>query len=305
MVVQLLLVLLCALATAGADRLAQKAESTLVAQEQAAAREAFKSAAPFLDGLVQDVARVTQSLRKADTELVQMTSKKQRTTPVAGASSKTAEVAAPAASASKTILSKGSPSKVESGSKASATKKPFDVQAAVKEMDKLGPKQLPAMLSVVKGMLGAWKDKISDANRHEQSHKRSFEAEIKELEAKKRKFKNDANASIAYEHIEKYWKRQRELSHRQYHTALKLMHSGMDKFKTVMAAMNDAIAGKKPTQAELRAVGALAPPEVVLVQLQRRVREASTWAKGAISILRDAKNPRAGMGTCGASGAVN
>ena len=30
-----------------------------------------------------------------------------------------------------------------------------------------------------------------------------------------------------YDRIENYWKRQRSISHRQYHTALKIMHSGI------------------------------------------------------------------------------
>jgi len=256
------LLALCLVLGVSCDRLAQ--HGTLQEKEEAAARETFKAAVPFLDSLVQDLAKVQQSLKRADQALIQVQAK-----------------AAP-----KTVLSKGSPAK--------AKKKSFDVQGAVVEMGKLGPKQMPQMLGLVGGMYDAWKDKISAANAQEQEAKAACAKEISDLEAKKRKYKNDANATAEYDRIEKYWKRQREISHRQFHTSLKIMHSGMEKFKTVMNAMKDAVAGKKPTQAELRSVGQLMP-EVVL--LQTKMKDLRKWSVGAISILRDARNPHPGMGT--------
>jgi len=164
-------------------------------------------------------------------------------------------------------------------------KKPvFDVGAAVQQMGKTT--QLAPMLGLVSGMYDAWKDKISDANKHEQDSKKEFNAEIKELEAKKAKFKGDANGTKTYDNIEKYWQRQRSISHRQYHTALKLMHGGMEKFKTVMGAMKDAAAGKKPSNAEMSAMQQLAP-EVVF--LQEKVTELRVWSSEAASELRAAR----------------
>jgi len=165
-------------------------------------------------------------------------------------------------------------------------KKPvFDVGAAVQQMGKTT--QLAPMLGLVSGMYDAWKDKIGDANKHEQEGKKEFNAEIKELETKKAKFKGNANATKTYDNIEKYWQRQRSISHRQYHTALKLMHSGMEKFKTVMGAMKDAAAGKKASNAEMQAMQQLAP-EVVF--LQEKVTELRVWSSDAASELRAARH---------------
>merc|ERR1719191_1719266 len=110
------------------------------------------------------------------------------------------------------------------------------------------PKQMPAMVTLLKGMYDTWKDKITQENKYEQQQKKTFDQTIKELEVKKLKFKNDANATKTYDNIEKYWKRQREIAHRQYHTVLKIAHGGMMKFKSVMGAMEGAIQGKKPSQ---------------------------------------------------------
>ena len=69
----------------------------------------------------------------------------------------------------------------------------------------------------------------------------------KTAEVKSLKFNDTTDIAGTYDRIERYWKRQRAISHRQYHTALKIMHAGMQKFKAVSAAMENAIAGKKPS----------------------------------------------------------
>merc|ERR1719174_872279 len=125
---------------------------------------------------------------------------------------------------------------------------------------------MPAMLGLLTGMYDSWKDKIGDANKKEQEQKKAFEKNMKDLEAKKALHKDSKDAMDTYDRIEKYWKRQRSISHRQYHTALKIMHSGMQKFKAVSGAMSNAIAGKKPSAKDLQAVG-MAMPDVMLVQL--------------------------------------
>lgn len=63
------------------------------------------------------------------------------------------------------------------------------------------------------------------------------------------------------------------------------MHAGMDKFKTMMKAANEAAAGKKPSSEEMQRIVAAAPPEVVFLQLQ-----ASTvlrWTDGALTQLQE------------------
>jgi len=190
---------------------------------------------------------------------------------------------------------KGKPGKpvVKSANKKADEKKAkFDAQAAVAQMDKMGPAQMPAMLGLLKGMYANWKDKIGTANKREKDEKKDYDEEIKNLEAKKKKFKDDVNATKTYDGIEKYWKRQRSIAHRQYHTVLKLAHGGMEKFKTVMKAMQAAVDGKKPDAKTLAKVQSMEMPEVVLLQ---QVESLSRWSRGALSLLRDAKNPYPGM----------
>jgi hypothetical protein len=160
-----------------------------------------------------------------------------------------------------------------------AHKKGIDAAAAVKQMAKLKPEQMPAMLGLITGMYDSWKDKIGEANKHEQEQKKAFEKTVSDLEAKKAMYKDSKDAIATYDRIETYWKRQRSIAHRQYHTALKIMHSGMQKFKSVSAAMQHAIAGKKPTAKDLQTVG-MAMPDVVLLQ---------TWTKTASQEISHAK----------------
>merc|ERR1719324_1451797 len=176
--------------------------------------------------------------------------------------------------------------------KKAAEKPKFDAQAAVAQMDKMGPAQMPAMLGLLKGMYANWKEKIGTANKREKDEKKDYDEEIRNLEAKKKKFKDDANATKTYDGIEKYWRRQREIAHRQYHTVLKIAHGGMEKFKTVMKAMQSAVDGKKPDAATMKKVQAMEMPEVVLLQ---EVESLQKWTRGAMSGLRDAKNPYPGM----------
>jgi len=265
---------LCGLSEA--HQLARDASNNAVQlqQEELVAREAFQDAVPFVNALLQDVAKIQQSLRRADASLVQV-------------SSRTTKPATPAVTVKKTSILSGG-------------KKAFDTGAALKKMDKLGPNQMPAMLSVVANFYDAWKAKIAHANQHDKDGKKRYDVNIAELEARKRKYKSDANATKAYDSIEHYWRRQRELSRKQYHTSLKIMHSGMAKFKTMMGAMQAAIASKAPTAAQKTAMSKVAPePEVVF--LQKKVKDLNVWAKGAVSLLRDSLNTRPGM-ACVSSG---
>jgi len=168
--------------------------------------------------------------------------------------------------------------------KAPLRKKGMDATTAVKEMNKLKPGQMAPMLGLLTGMYDSWKEKIGEANTHEQEQKKAYDTTIKDLEGKKAQFKGSKDAQDTYDRIEKYWKRQRSISHRQYHTALKIMHSGMQKFKAVSGAMSDAIAGKKPTAKDLQTVG-LAMPEVVFLQIQH----LAAWTQGASEDLRGAQ----------------
>merc|ERR1719324_1345360 len=73
--------------------------------------------------------------------------------------------------------------------KKAAEKPKFDPEAAVAQMDKMGPAQMPAMLGLLKGMYSSWKDKIGTANKREKEEKKELAAELKELEKKKAKYK--------------------------------------------------------------------------------------------------------------------
>merc|ERR1719329_1568442 len=127
---------------------------------------------------------------------------------------------------------------------------------------------LPAMSGLMKDMYENWKEKIGEANR-------------KETQAKKKKYAGKIGVDI-YQRMEDYAKKQRELVHHQYHTQLKIMHSGMQKFKSVMQACDSAVAGKKPNPKDLRAMGLM--PDIVFLQTQ--VSDISTWASGALIELR-------------------
>merc|ERR1719420_450766 len=169
-------------------------------------------------------------------------------------------------------------------------KKSLNIQDAAVEMEslsKLGKAGMPSMLGLLTEMYGSWKEKIGTANKQEKKQKQEFDAKIQDLEMKRNSNKNDANWTKTYDRIEKYWKLQRSISHRQYHTVLKLAHAGMDKFKTVMHAMQAAVESKKPDAATMRKMQAMEMPEVVLLQEVESLRH---WTRDSLSLLRDAKN---------------
>jgi hypothetical protein len=170
--------------------------------------------------------------------------------------------------------------------------KSFDPEAVVLQMDslsKVGKASLPAMLGLVSEVYDGWKEKIGSANKHEKEQKKEFDATLQELEMKKNDnaHKGDANWTETYDKIEKYWSLQRKIAHRQYHTVLKIAHAGMDKFKTVMHAMQSAIDSKKPDPKTMKKLQSMEMPEVVLLQ---KVESLTRWSHDAISLLHDAKN---------------
>lgn len=303
------LVLLAALHVAEAVRSATpKDYLTEAAQEEKLAISAFSDAVPFVEGIVADISRLQRGLRKAESfiQLVSQPATKTTNKTLSAkslaspnttefdrmewqkiqkeAENKTAALEPPtAAGQKKALLAKGA-----------ANKERFDTQKALEAAKSMGAAQMPAMLGLMKGMYATWKDKISAANKKEEQQKKKLEVEIARLEEKKRNNRNDANATKWYDSMERYWKKQRALSHQQYHTSLKMMHAGMEKMKTMIGVMGDAVAGKKPTKKELASVGVTVQPEVVLL-LQRQAKQLTTWAKGASSILRSARNPSPGI----------
>jgi len=244
---------------------AKLAQSSLNAIEMAADLSADRLLAPtgLLDSLEADVAHLWKALHgsRSTASLVQLAS-----------DLKSVNASQPAKAVAKV-----------SAKVALRKKKGIDATTAVKEMNNLkGGLQAtgPAMLGLLTGMYDSWKEKIGEANKREHEQKAEFDKTIKGLEAKKAMYKsNDTDAIATYDRIEKYWKRQRSISHRQYHTALKIMHGGMQKFKAVSGAMEHAIAGKKPNAKDLQTVG-LAMPDVMLLQ---------QWTETARKSLRDAR----------------
>jgi hypothetical protein len=248
------------------SRMLQGSSSEYKAAVQEAA-EAMRVPAQLLDGLTADLGSLEESLR-APRSLLQLSAEPKK---VEQHSAKPAAAAAP---------------------KAAAPKKELDTAKVVQQMAALSsnPAGMPAMSSLLEGMYDNWKEKIGSANKHEREQKKQFDATIAQLEAKKAAAKKTGESTETYDRIEKYWQRQRSISHRQYHTALKIMHSGMEQFKSVKGAMDDAIKGKKPTAKDLRAVG-LATPDIVF--LQQGVTTLRTWAKDASAALHDARELRA------------
>jgi hypothetical protein len=231
---------------------AQSLETTELAAEANADRT-FSGASGLLETLEADVAHIWKVLHgsHSSTAFVQLTSELS-----------SAPVAA----------------------KTAPHKKGMDAMTAVKEMDKLKPGQMTPMLGLLTGMYDSWKEKIGECNKREKDQKTVFEKTIQDLEKKKAADHGSKDANDTYDRIEKYWKKQRSISHRQYHTALKIMHSGMQKFKAVSSAMSAAIAGKKPTAKDLQTVG-LAMPDVVLLQVQ----QLAAWTQEASPDLHGAK----------------
>lgn len=167
-------------------------------------------------------------------------------------------------------------------------KEEADAAEAMKQMAVLGPKNFPAMAELMHGMYDTWKDKISEANKREQEQKTDLEKTMGDLEKKKKATlalatdkESRKDATETYDRMERYWKKQRAISHRQYHTALKILHSGMQKFKGVMGALSDAGAGKKPSAKDLQAIGVL--PEVAL--LQTKLADILDWAAASTKEL--------------------
>jgi hypothetical protein len=269
---QLVLLMLCGLPLAthqSSFRSYRKMESA----SEESARSIFADAGNLLHGLEIDLAKVAQQLHLSSAaSLVQLDSTLD-STPVKAAASAKKESATPVKTAA-------------SAKTESHKKRGIDATTAVKEMAGMKPDQMPAMLGLLTGMYDSWKDKISEANKKEKEQKESYEKTVADLEAKKAQFKGDAEAIATYDRIENYWKRQRSISHRQYHTALKIMHSGMSKFKSVSEAMSNAIAGKKPSSKDLQTMG-MAMPDVVF--LQRKVQHFAVWAQVAKQYLKKAK----------------
>lgn len=265
--------------------------------EEKAAVKAFSDAVPFVNGIVSDISKLMRSVRNVESFLqtASQTTKQVNKTTAAKVASKTVGSVKPAANV--TVDAKKTQNATDSKkallAKSTSNAQAFSTQNALESMKGMGVAQMPAMLGLMKGMYANWKDKISMANKKEQDQKKSFEAEIARLEEKKRGYKGDVNATKMYDNMENYWKKQRNLAHRQYHTSLKLMHAGMEKMKVMIGAMGDAVAGKKPTKKEMAKVEQMMPPEVVF--LQRQVKLFAAWAKGATSMLRDARNPHPGQ----------
>jgi len=215
---------------------------------EAEARRTFKDASDIANGLFRDLAHLQRALEGDEAKaLIQLSS-------------------APAQLQATRAQAQGPHQALSSA----------DV---LKKMSNLGPKQLPAMAILMKGMYESWKEKIGDANRHEQQQKKAFEATIAELEVKRKAFAG-TKGEETYKKLENYWKKERELGHKQYHTSLKIMHAGMMKFKSVIGACDDAEAGKKPSAKDMRAVGM---PDVVFLQLA----DLGTWTRDAMHQLRE------------------
>jgi len=153
-------------------------------------------------------------------------------------------------------------------------------------MSTMNKAQLPVMYAMLNGMYDHFKERIGEANKHEAKSKKMFEqrkadfdAKMKAMEEKAAKDKRPvqpgeeppyAGLKATEERIFKYWTRQRELQHRQYHTMLKIAHGGMMRMKEAMKMYETAMAGGKPKQQDLQKLQQMAP-DVVLTQVKVQV----------------------------------
>merc|ERR1719359_2814909 len=147
-----------------------------------------------------------------------------------------------------------------------------------------GKVMLVPMLEMLKGMYNDQKHRIAELNKHEEQAKKRFEKQKADYEARIAKIKNNTllspetakNATEQATKFFKYWERARERGHRQFHNALKITHSSMEKEKQMIAAYEKAIAGVAPStkdKAQMKQLKQSLPeqaPEVVLTQ-QRKV----------------------------------
>jgi len=153
-------------------------------------------------------------------------------------------------------------------------------------MSTMNKAQLPVMYAMLNGMYDHFKERIGEANKHEAKSKKMFEqrkadfdAKMKAMEEKAAKDKRPvqpgeeppyAGLKATEERIFKYWTRQRELQHRQYHTMLKIAHGGMMRMKDAMKMYETAMAGGKPKQQDLQKLQQMVP-DVVLTQVKVQV----------------------------------
>ena len=102
------------------------------------------------------------------------------------------------------------------------------------------------------------------ANRAEKEEKAWFTETKRGLDVKARAW-DSHNGKNTYQMIEGYWTRHRALEHRQYHNLLKIAHAGIDRFKSVIRAVDGAEAGKSPDADTARSLQLeTLPPDISL-----------------------------------------
>jgi len=150
-----------------------------------------------------------------------------------------------------------------------------------------GKVMLAPMLAMLKGMYEDQKHRIASLNKHEEASKKRFAQQKADYEARIAHIKNQTllspgtakNATEQATKFFKYWERARERGHRQFHNALKITHSSMEKEKEMIAAYEKAISGVAPSakdKTQMKELKQSLPeqaPEVVLAQ-QRKIAAA-------------------------------
>jgi len=139
---------------------------------------------------------------------------------------------------------------------------------------------LAPMLGMLKEVYGDAKSRIAKMNAQEKKAKEKFakeeahhKARIADIEAR---YKNHSISEEFYKNetrdedrIFSYFKRSRDLQHKQFHNMLKLNHGTMDREKGMIKTYENAIAGKPPPKAEMHKLQEEAP-EVVFLQTQQK-----------------------------------
>eukprot|EP00746_Dinoflagellata_sp_MGD_P163508 gnl/MRDRNA2_/MRDRNA2_91584_c0_seq1.p1 gnl/MRDRNA2_/MRDRNA2_91584_c0~~gnl/MRDRNA2_/MRDRNA2_91584_c0_seq1.p1 ORF type:complete len:229 (+),score=58.32 gnl/MRDRNA2_/MRDRNA2_91584_c0_seq1:146-832(+) len=144
---------------------------------------------------------------------------------------------------------------------------------------------LPGIEDLMVSMEKDWKAKIVAANRAEKEEKAWYTETIHGLDPKREAW-DPQNGKNTYQMIEGYWTKHRALEHRQYHNLLKIAHAGIDRFRSVIHAVEAAKAGKSPDKDSAKLLNLDVPaPTVVLVTIGSKLHSLDTWAKEAAQQL--------------------
>ena len=145
------------------------------------------------------------------------------------------------------------------------------MEELLKSTKNVPKEQLPLMLGLLSDMYDRFKQNIARSNELEQKSKKQFDDNMTRYKTWPESWKKDKAMNRMYEH----WQLSRKLSHRHYHTMLKVAHAGMTRIKAAMDMMEKAIKGDALSPDQLASLKAQ-EPEVVLLGLADLIHRAQS-----------------------------